>query len=157
MYPSRDFYSLLSQPSISSDILITSISREPFPELLEYWNSLSKPQHLFDIFSKGITLAISNNRYPLYQLLPNNYYPEFHTSILLGLQFLWLNLRFSIQSSSLYIDYSIGDTLNISHHDKLFVLHTVSNNLNSSFNIYLSNHADQIQQLICRLQSFVSR
>ena len=132
MYPNRDFRYLINQTNVPESMLIRSLGREPFHEVLHYWTTSQKPDRLLHIYRQGIEDAIARDRYPLYQLQSVESYPEFWISILNGLKRLWVSLRFSLDSESLLIDTINGQNINMTPEDKLQVLQIIP------FRIYLT-------------------
>jgi hypothetical protein len=161
MYPDRDFRYLVNQPNVSDEMLIRSLAREPFTEILNYWNVSQKSTELLEIYRKGIEDAISRDRYPLYQLENIDAYPEFSLSVLNGLKRLWASLRFSINDSSLLIDSINGQNINISLQNKLRIMEIIPYRMSiillingepKTIGIFTSKHAEKIYQQVHRLQ-----
>jgi hypothetical protein len=151
--------------------------REPFPEILWDWDQRGKPIQLLSVYQKGIEEAIARNRYPLYQLEDIKSYPEFISSAIAGLKFLWLSLRFSLdrgellnnstfspyENVSILIDSIKGKTIDISNESKLYILKLIPYKINCDllidnqpFNIgiFTSRKADMIQELTHSLECF---
>lgn len=167
MYPKRDFKYLIEQPDVSNNELITSMRREPFPEILWDWEQRGKPVELLHIYQKGIQEAIAKDRYPLYQLEDIKSYPEFIPSAIIGLKRLWLTLRFSLgsanEASSIFVDSIRGKNINISDESKLSILQTIPYNISCNvvidnklcnLGVFASRKAEMIQELVHCLECF---
>ena len=156
MYPERDFRRLLQDSTTSKEVLIRSLCREPFPEILYYWNQTGKPIELYNIYYQGIEDAVAKDRFPFYQLVNVDKYPEFYSAILNGLKRHWIKLRFSLDGFGLLIDSISGQDINISPHDKLNILYFIPYRMNinlsidgitQSVGLFPSKHAEQIYRL----------
>lgn len=138
MYPSRDFRSLLKlKNNISQDQIIRSICREPFPEVLRYWEKTNKPNDLYYLYAIGIEEAVAKDRYPLYQLKEVLRLPEFIEPVVRGLKRLWLKCPCTIihddESIALIIDSTHPNTIKISEEDRLKMLKMNLNQANLDF------------------------
>ena len=113
MYPSRDFRSLINTDFQAA---IRAISREPFVEVLYFWQQSEKPKNKLDIYCRGIQEAIAKDRYPCILLDYVEKFPEFYSAVRDGLSGYWSNLRFSLALSDnpiLYIDSILVEDINI--------------------------------------------
>lgn len=119
MYPDRDFRNLITNPNADYDTIVRSLCREPFPEVLYYWQTTGKPNELYNIYNTGISYAISKDRYPLYQLSLLTECPEFKDAAITGLTKLWSSFKFYLDDGRLNIDLSCEDNIGI---DKLSIL-----------------------------------
>lgn len=115
MYPRRDFRHLVSDPTTDYETLIQSISREPFEEILYYWNLTQKPIHLHQTYSDGIKRAILKDRYMISQLSVVKHCPEFIPVVLDSLLIYWNMLSFSFEpvNGSILVDMGTDNTTSI--------------------------------------------
>lgn len=166
MYPSRDFRSLLQRRNeVPFEQIIRSISREPFPEILRYWEKTNKPEELYPIYSAGIEDAVAKDRYPIFQLKEVTRVPEFTNSVIRGLQRLWLKLTCSInvddEGLSLIIDSDQPNAISIPPEDRLKILDMDLNNSTDFFingtqckvRLILSKRAQEIHQFLTEISS----
>jgi hypothetical protein len=165
MYPSRDFRSLLQRRNeVPTEQIIRSISREPFPEILRYWEKTNKPEELYPIYSAGLEDAVAKDRYPLFQLKEVTRFPEFTNSVIRGLRRLWLKCTCSINNDdeglSLIIDSNQPNTISISPEDRLKILNMNLNQSRVDFfingaqykvRLILSKRAQEIHQFLAEI------
>ena len=165
MYPGRDFRSLLID---DANMAIKSISREPFIEVLYYWQQTGKPDNQLKIYQSGLEKAIANNRYSFTVFNTIEYFPEFYSSAILGIITLWKNLRYSLiiteDSPSLYIDSYKGDNVTLSMKDREQLLDIlwinlcpvlILNNVKYVVGVFISRKAERIIQTyhwLCNLK-----
>lgn len=167
------------------ELIIKSISREPLPELLNYWRYHGREDYLLslglsnvntdllEIYAQGLEIAVGKGRYPCFLLDDIKDYPEFYNSVRNGFMVMWRQLRFSlvIHSSTegeaideLCIDSIRGQDTFISDQDKLNIaqllvdhniLTMVIGKVNRKMRVVLSDKARDIYERMNWLQSHI--
>jgi hypothetical protein len=167
LYPHRDFRSLINNPHTAKTAW-RSMLREPFQELLTYWEKSGKPESLKDVYCQGIYEGIIKDRWPCCQLNRVDQYPEFYICVRAGLEKAWSNLKFTLARNgddfSLNLDSGSSDPVNFSNHEMLRILELMKQRLSleleiddklQTVGIFPSKRAREIYQKIFWLDSAI--